>query len=39
VPEADLSELAEAAAARAGNRANPRPATAAEIEQLLRSVY
>jgi alcohol dehydrogenase class IV len=39
VPEADLPELAEAAAARAGNRANPRPATAAEIEQLLRSVY
>jgi maleylacetate reductase len=39
VPEADLPELAEAAAGRAGNRANPRLATAAEIEQLLRSVW
>jgi maleylacetate reductase len=39
VPEADLSELAAAAAGRPGNRANPRPATPAEIETLLRSVY
>ena len=39
VPETDLPELAEAAAGRAGNRANPRPATAAEIEELLRSVW
>jgi maleylacetate reductase len=39
VPASDVPELAAAAAARAGNRANPRPATAAEIEQLLRSVY
>jgi maleylacetate reductase len=39
VPEADLPELAEAAAGRAGNRANPRPATAAEIEELFRSVW
>jgi maleylacetate reductase len=39
VPEADLPELAAAAAVRPGNQANPRPATAAEIEQLLRSVY
>jgi len=39
VPEADLAELAEAAAGRAGNRANPRPATAPEIEQLMRSVW
>jgi maleylacetate reductase len=39
VPEADLPELAEAAAGRAGNRANPRPATAAEIEELLRTVW
>jgi alcohol dehydrogenase class IV len=39
VPDADLAELAEAAAGRAGNRANPRPATAAEIEELLRSVW
>ena len=39
VPEADLPELAAAAAARPGNRANPRPASAAEIEELLRSVW
>jgi maleylacetate reductase len=39
VPEADLPELAAAAAGRAGNQANPRPATPAEIEELLRSVY
>ena len=39
VPEADLPELAEAAAGRPGNQANPRPATPAEIEALLRSVY
>jgi maleylacetate reductase len=39
VPEADLPELAEAAAGRAGNRANPTPATAHEIEELLRSVW
>jgi maleylacetate reductase len=39
VPEADLPELAVAAADRAGNCANPRPATAPEIEELLRSVW
>jgi len=39
VPEADLPELAESASTRAGNRANPRPASPAEIEELLRSVY
>jgi maleylacetate reductase len=39
VPVADLPELAEAAAGRAGNRANPRTATAAEIEELLRTVW
>ena len=39
VPEADLPELAETAAHRAGNQANPHPATPAEIEQLLRSVW
>ena len=39
VPEADLPELAAAAALRSGNQANPHPATPAEIEQLLRSVY
>ena len=39
VAEGDLPELAAAAAGRPGNRANPRPATPAEIEALLRSVY
>ncbi len=39
VPAEELPELAAAAAARPGNQANPRPATASEIEQLLRSVW
>ena len=39
VPEDDLPELAEAAAGRPGNRANPRPATPAEIEALLRAAF
>jgi maleylacetate reductase len=39
VPEDDLPKLAESAASRPGNRANPRPATPAEIEDLLRSVF
>jgi maleylacetate reductase len=39
VPERDLDELAEAAASRAGNQANPRPATPGEIAALLRSIY
>jgi maleylacetate reductase len=39
VPEADLPALAASAAQRGGNQANPRPASPAEIEELLRSVY
>jgi maleylacetate reductase len=39
VPEEDLAELAEAAAGRAGNQANPRPATPSEIHALLQSIY
>jgi maleylacetate reductase len=39
VPQEDLPGLATAAAQRAGNQANPHPATPAEIEQLLRSVW
>ena len=39
VPEHELAEVAEAAAQRAGNQANPRPATPAEIEQLLHKIY
>ena len=39
VPEDELAEVAEAAAGRPGARANPRPATSAQIADLLRSVY
>ena len=39
VPQDDLPELAEAASQRAGNHANPRPATAAEILELFRRIY
>jgi maleylacetate reductase len=39
VPEDELPRVAAAAAARAGNQNMPRPATAGEVEELLRSVY
>jgi maleylacetate reductase len=39
VPEKELADVAEAAAGRAGNQANPRPATPSEIHALLRSIY
>jgi len=39
VPEDGLGEVAEATAVRAGARANPRPATPAEIAELLRSIW
>jgi alcohol dehydrogenase class IV len=39
VPQDELGEVAEAAAARPAARANPRPAPAPEIEELLRSVW
>ncbi len=39
VPEDDLSEVAAATVERAGAKANPRPASAAEVEELLRSIY
>jgi maleylacetate reductase len=39
IPEEDLARLAEAIAMRPGARANPRPASPAEIEELLRSVW
>jgi maleylacetate reductase len=39
VPREDLPELARAAAERAGARANPRPASPAEIEELLATVW
>jgi maleylacetate reductase len=39
VPEAELFELAAATVERTGAKANPRPASAAEVEELLRSIY
>jgi maleylacetate reductase len=39
VPEHELPEVAAGAAARPGNLANPRPATPAEVEALLRSIW
>jgi maleylacetate reductase len=39
VPKDDLPQLAEAASQRAGNRANPRPATADEIRSLLETIW
>jgi maleylacetate reductase len=39
VPLADLPQVAAATAARAGNQANPRPATPDEIEALLASIW
>jgi alcohol dehydrogenase class IV len=32
-------EVAEAVAARPGAKANPRPVTPADVEQLLRSIW
>ncbi len=39
VPASDLPAVAAMTAGRMGNRRNPRPATQAEIEELLRSIY
>ena len=39
IPESDLDAVAEAVVERVGARANPRPATAAEVAVLLRSVW
>jgi maleylacetate reductase len=39
VPEEELLDVAKAAAERAGAKANPRPATAEEVEELLRSIW
>jgi alcohol dehydrogenase class IV len=39
VPEHELSEVANAVVARPGARANPRTVTAADAEELLRSVW
>ena len=39
VPHEDLGEIAAAAVQRAGAKANPRPASAAEVEELLNKIY
>ena len=39
VPWGELDEVAEATAVRGGAKANPRPATPAQIAGLLRSVW
>jgi maleylacetate reductase len=39
VPEEDLPEVAAATVQRAGAKANPRPATATDVEQLLHNIY
>jgi maleylacetate reductase len=39
LPEDELPRVAQAAAKRAGNQANPRPATPAEILELFRSIW
>jgi maleylacetate reductase len=39
VPDEELDEVAAATAARPGTRANPRPASAEDILELLRSVW
>jgi alcohol dehydrogenase class IV len=39
VPEGDLGEIALATVERAGAKANPRRATADEVESLLRAIY
>jgi maleylacetate reductase len=39
IPRWELREVAEATVERAGAKANPRPATAADVEALLQSIY
>jgi maleylacetate reductase len=39
VPESELPSLAEDVAVRPGAKANPRPASAPEVEELLRSIW
>jgi maleylacetate reductase len=39
IPEDDLPEIAAATVQRAGAKANPRPASQAEVEQLLHNIY
>ena len=39
VPEEELRDVAAAVVERAGAKANPRPVTPADVEQLLRSIW
>ncbi|HEX9379483.1 MAG TPA: iron-containing alcohol dehydrogenase [Gaiellaceae bacterium] len=39
IPEEDIAEIAAATAGRAGAKANPRPASPADVEVLLYSIY
>jgi alcohol dehydrogenase class IV len=39
IPADDLPRVADAAAQRGGNQANPRPATPAEILGLFRAIW
>jgi maleylacetate reductase len=39
IPERDLGAVAEATVERAGAKANPRPASPAEVEELLNNIY
>ena len=39
IPREDLPEIAAATVERAGAKANPRPVTAADVEQLLNKIY
>jgi maleylacetate reductase len=39
VPEDELGEIAAATVERAGAKANPRPASQAQVEELLHSIY
>jgi maleylacetate reductase len=39
VPEEELGDVAEATIQRAGAKANPRPASAAEVAELFRSIW
>ena len=39
IPEEAASEVAETVAARPGARANPRPVTPADVEELVRSIW
>jgi maleylacetate reductase len=39
IPENELAEVAEATAVRGGARANPRPASPGQIEELLRTIW